>query len=88
MTRWPAWAHTPASFLRYGWREGSTWIALIGFGVCAWLFDPPTMAAIGERLDAVAALAAKLGVAVAAVLLIARRSPGEGNDEPRNDERR
>ena len=81
--RWPAWMHTPASFIRYGWREGSSWIAVVGFGACAALFDPPTLAAIGERLDAIAALAAKLGVAFAAVLLLARRSRGERDDEPR-----
>lgn len=74
--RWPGWMHTPASFLREAWREASTWVAVIGFGLCAWLFDPPAMAAIGERLDAAAALAAKLGVAVAAVLLIAKRKRG------------
>lgn len=80
--RWPAWIHTPASFIRTGWREASTWVAVIGFGSCALLFEPPTLVAIGERIDAVGALAAKLGVAVAAVLLLARRSRGERDNEP------
>ena len=72
--------HSPASFVREAWRESSSWIAVLGFGLCAWLFDPPALAAIGERLDGVAALAGKLGVAVAAVLLLARRSRGDADE--------
>ncbi len=75
--------HSPASFIREGWREASSWIAVLGFGLCAWLFDPPTVSAIGERLDAVTALAGKLGVAVAAVLLLARRSRGDADETRR-----
>ena len=72
--------HSPGSFMREAWRETSSWIAVIGFGLCATLLDPPALAAIGERLDAIAALAGKLGVAVAAVLLLARRSRRDADD--------
>lgn len=72
--------HSPTSFVREAWREWSSWIAVLGFGLCAWLFDPPALTAIGDRLDAVAALAGKLGVAAAAVLLLARRSRDDADD--------
>ena len=73
--------HSPGSFLREAWRETSSWIALLGFGVVAWLFDPAALAAIGERLDAVVALAGKFGIAIASALLLARRSRGQRDEE-------
>lgn len=81
--RWPRWMHTPATFIRWGWREGSTWVALIGFGTCAYLFDPPMLQEIGERLDKTAAVFGKLAVGITAALLLARRSRGEPDKDRR-----